>query len=62
MSEKTSPKPTRPGEAPDDPGRTAEVARQLHGELSSLAAFLGLDGVEVKPNGDLAPALSGCGA
>ena len=46
----------------DDPDRTAEVARQLHAELSSLAAFLGLDGVEVKPNGDLAPALSGCGA
>ena len=33
------------------------VAGELQGELASLAAFLGLDGVEVKPHGDLAPAL-----
>jgi hypothetical protein len=34
------------------------VAEELAGELASLAAFLGLDGVEVMPNGDLAPALA----
>lgn len=34
------------------------VAEELAAELSSLAAFLGLDGVEVKPNGDLAPTLA----
>jgi len=34
------------------------VAQELLGELRALAAFLGLDGVEVKPHGDLAPALA----
>jgi uncharacterized protein YcaQ len=34
------------------------VAEELAAELASMAAFLGLDGVEVRPNGDLAPALT----
>jgi hypothetical protein len=34
------------------------VARELLGELRSLATFLGLDGVEVVGPGDLAPALA----
>ncbi|WP_421118999.1 winged helix-turn-helix domain-containing protein [Aquihabitans daechungensis] len=42
-------------EAGIDEGRVAE---ELAGELGALAAFLGLDGVEVMPNGDLAPALT----
>jgi uncharacterized protein YcaQ len=42
------------GEEGIDPRR---VVDELMGELRALAAFLGLDGVEVKPNGDLAPAL-----
>ncbi len=43
----------------DAPERTHQVAAELAAELGELAAFLGLDGVEVRPNGDLAPALSG---
>ena len=35
------------------------VASELAAELAALAAFLGLEGVEVVPNGDLAPALAG---
>ena len=35
----------------------SRVARELAGELAALAAFLGLEGVEVRPDGDLAPAL-----
>ncbi|MFN8016580.1 MAG: crosslink repair DNA glycosylase YcaQ family protein [Acidimicrobiales bacterium] len=42
----------------EDAARTARVAEELAAELRSLAAFLGLDGVEVRPNGDLAPALA----
>ena len=42
----------------ESPARTAEVAEELAGELATLATFLGLDGVEVEPNGDLAAALS----
>jgi hypothetical protein len=34
------------------------VAEELAAELQALATFLGLDGVEVRPNGDLAPALA----
>ena len=34
------------------------VAEELAAELTALATFLGLEGVEVKPNGDLAPALT----
>lgn len=34
------------------------VAEELLGELQALASFLGLDDVEIKPNGDLAPALA----
>ncbi len=34
------------------------VAEELAGELTSLAAFLGLGGVEVMPNGDLSLALT----
>ncbi|WP_426571847.1 winged helix-turn-helix domain-containing protein [Aquihabitans sp. McL0605] len=41
----------------DTTARTVQVADELTAELSSLAAFLGLDGVEVMPRGDLAPAL-----
>ncbi len=41
----------------DDRGRTARVAEELAAELASLARFLGLDGVEVRSVGDLAPAL-----
>ena len=36
----------------------ARVAAELAAELAAVAAFLGLDGVEVKPNGDLAGALA----
>ena len=35
------------------------VVEELMGELEAMAAFLGLDGVEVKPNGDLAISLAG---
>jgi uncharacterized protein YcaQ len=37
---------------------TVRVAEELAGELAALAAFLGLDGIEVMRNGDLAPALA----
>jgi uncharacterized protein YcaQ len=43
------------GEDGVDDGRVAE---ELAAELVSMAAFLGLDGVEVKPNGDLASSLA----
>ncbi len=36
----------------------SHVAEELAAELAALAAFLGLAGVEVMPNGDLAPALT----
>ncbi|MEZ5139646.1 MAG: crosslink repair DNA glycosylase YcaQ family protein [Acidimicrobiales bacterium] len=42
----------------DDPAQLGRVAEELAGELGELARFLGLDGVEVAPNGDLAPALA----
>ena len=42
----------------DDAARRGHVAEELAAELAALAAFLGLDGVEVDPNGDLAPALA----
>jgi uncharacterized protein YcaQ len=41
-----------------DPARTHRVAAELLGELEALARYLGLDGVEVVPRGDLAPALT----
>jgi uncharacterized protein YcaQ len=41
-----------------DPARTHRVAAELLGELEALARYLGLDGVEVVPRGDLAPALA----
>jgi uncharacterized protein YcaQ len=41
---------------PDHPGHTAEA---LAAELDRLAGWLGLDRVEVRPRGDLAPALEG---
>jgi uncharacterized protein YcaQ len=38
---------------------TAHVAAELAEELGQVAAWLNLErGVEVRPNGDLAPALS----
>ena len=43
---------------PDRP----RVAEELAAELHDLAAFLRLDGVEVKPNGDLAPLLAAAAA
>lgn len=42
----------------DDAARAIRVAEELAAELAVLAGFLGLDGVEVRPNGDLAPALT----
>jgi uncharacterized protein YcaQ len=41
----------------DDRRRTAQVAAELAAELAALAQFLGLEGVEVRPVGDLADAL-----
>lgn len=41
-----------------EPAAPAEVAHELAAELGSMAAWLGLDGVEVHARGDLAPALS----
>lgn len=41
-----------------DPPHLARVADELAAELAVLAGFLGLDGVEVASNGDLAPALT----
>ena len=46
------------GEDGIDEGR---VAVELAAELHALAVFLGLDGVEVVPNGDLAPRLAAAG-
>jgi uncharacterized protein YcaQ len=42
----------------EDPAALARAADELAGELGVLARFLGLDGVEVVPHGDLAPALT----
>jgi uncharacterized protein YcaQ len=42
----------------EGPVRTPRVAEELAGELGELAAFLGLDGVEVDDHGDLAVALA----
>ena len=42
-----------------EPGReAARVAQELAAELSSMAEWLGLSGVQVKPRGDLAPTLA----
>ena len=46
----------------DDPAQLGRVAEELAGELGELARFLALDGVEVVPHGDLAPALAATGA
>jgi uncharacterized protein YcaQ len=42
----------------EDPASPPEVAEELAAELASMAAWLGLDGVVVERNGDLAPALA----
>jgi uncharacterized protein YcaQ len=42
----------------EDPARRSRVAEELAAELVELATFLGLDGVEVEPRGDLADALA----
>ena len=42
----------------EDPVPAPEVAEELAAELALMAGWLGLDGVEVEPRGDLAPALS----
>jgi uncharacterized protein YcaQ len=41
-----------------EPSAPPETAERLSAELSSLAGWLGLDDVDVAPNGDLAPALT----
>ncbi len=41
-----------------EPAAPAETAEELADELESMAAWLGLDDVEVAPRGDLAPALA----
>jgi uncharacterized protein YcaQ len=42
----------------EDPIPSPEVAEELAAELALLAGWLGLDGVDVDTNGDLAPALT----
>ena len=42
----------------EDPVPSPEVAEELAAELVLMAGWLGLDGVVVSPNGDLAPALT----
>jgi hypothetical protein len=40
-----------------EPGAPSETARELAAELGLIAGWLGLERIEVKPNGDLAPDL-----
>ena len=42
-----------------EPGADGETAVRLAGELEAMAAWLGLNRVEVAPKGDLAAALDG---
>jgi uncharacterized protein YcaQ len=42
----------------EDPASPPEVAEELAAELAAMAGWLGLDGVVVERNGDLAPALA----
>ena len=41
-----------------EPGAPEETAHELADELRSMAEWLGLSAIEVRPRGDLAPALS----
>ncbi|HVL95102.1 MAG TPA: crosslink repair DNA glycosylase YcaQ family protein [Solirubrobacteraceae bacterium] len=43
-----------------EPGPPGEVAERLAATLHEMAAWLGLERVEVAPRGDLAPALAAC--
>jgi uncharacterized protein YcaQ len=42
-----------------EPGAPPEAAEELRAELESMAAWLGLERLDVVPRGDLAPALAG---
>ena len=41
-----------------EPDAPAETAEELADELADLARWLDLDGIDVRPRGDLAPALA----
>lgn len=45
------------GSYAEEPAAPPEVAEELAAELTLMAGWLGLDGVEVEPRGDLAPRL-----